>query len=164
MVASMSSVWTDRLRGSSTRPRSGRYRAATKGPRTASRDGDPSCGTPRTGQEAGRLRVLVANAPLSYREAMAVAITMLRPDVEVLLGEPEALDLEVERFCPDVVVCSHVTPLVEGRVPTWVDLYPDGDRTATIGVGGRREETAGVELDDLLFIIDQRVGYRGPRG
>ncbi len=103
------------------------------------------------------MRVLLANAPLSYRQAMAAAITALRPDVDVLLGEPEALDAEVERLRPDVVVCSHVTPLVEGRVLAWVDLYPEGDRRATISIDGIRVETGGVELDDLLSIVDQRV-------
>lgn len=104
------------------------------------------------------MRLLVANAPLSYRQAMAAAITALRPDIEVLLGEPEALDTEVERLSPDLVVCSHVTPLVESRVLAWIDLYPEGDRRATISVDGRRVETDGVELEYLLSIIDQRVG------
>ncbi len=123
----------------------------------ASRDGDPNRGTPRARDGAGRLRVLVANVPLSYRQAMAAAITALRPDIDVLLGEPEALDTEVERLFPDLVVCSHVTPLVESRVLAWVDLYPEGDRRVTISTDGRRVETDGVELQDLLSIIDQRV-------
>ena len=103
------------------------------------------------------MRVLVANAPLSYRQAMAGAIEMLRPNVEVLLGEPEALDADVGRLSPDVVVCSHVTPLVENRVLAWVYLYPEGDRQATISIDGLRVETGGVELEDLLSLIDQRV-------
>lgn len=110
------------------------------------------------------MRVLVANAPLSYREAMAATFRMLRPNVEVLLVNPESLDLEVERFCPDMVVCSRVTSLVESRVSVWVDLYPDGDRRATVSIGGRRTETAGLELDDLLSIIDRRVRNREVRG
>ena len=68
------------------------------------------------------------------------------------------------RFSPDVVVCSHVTPLVEGRVLAWVDLYPEGERLATIGIDGLRVETDGVELEDLLSIIDQRVRLAQARG
>ncbi len=110
------------------------------------------------------MRVLVANAPLSYRQAMAAAITMLRPNVGILVADPEALDLEVKRSQPDVVVCSHVTPLVEARVSAWVELYPEGDRRATISIDGGIVERAGIELDDLLFIIDQRVRIGEARG
>lgn len=126
--------------------------------------GDPSRGTPRGGHRAGGLRVLFANAPLSYRQAMAVAIETLRPEVEVLICDPDALDLEVERFCPDLVVCSHVTALVKSRVPAWVELYPDESQLATIVMGNRRTKTVGIELDDLLSIVDQRARGRVSRG
>jgi hypothetical protein len=164
MAATMNTLRSDRARGAPSRPRSGQDRPAPKDARTAYRDGNPNHGTPRARDGAGKLRLLVANAPLSYRQAIAAAITALRPDVEVLLGEPEALDTEVERFSPDVVVCSHVTPLVESRVLAWVDLYPGGDRRATISMDGLRVETGGVELDDLLSIIDQRVRLAKTRG
>lgn len=164
MAATMNILWSDRSRGASSRSRSGQDRPASKVARTAFRGGDAPRGTARARGEAGRLRVLLANAPLSYRQAMAGALAVLRPDVEVLLGKPEALDTEVERLRPDVVVCSHVTPLVEGRVPAWVDLYPEGDRHATISIDGLRVETGGIELDDLLSIIDQRVRLAKTRG
>lgn len=156
MAATMNILWSNRSRGTSSRPMSGYEPPASKGARSASRKGNRGMTRARDG--AGRLRLLVANAPLSYRQAMAAAITALRPDIEVLLGEPEALDTEVERLSPDLVVCSHVTPLVESRVLAWIDLYPEGDRRATISVDGRRVETDGVELEYLLSIIDQRVG------
>lgn len=157
MAATINILWSNRSRGTSSRPKSGNDRPASKGAGAASRAGNPNRGKTRARDGAGRLRVLVANAPLSYRQAMAAAITALRPDTEIILGEPEALDTEVERLLPDLVVCSHVTPLVESRVLAWVDLYPEGDRRATISMDGRRVETEGVELDDLLSIIDQRV-------
>jgi len=163
MAPTTNILWSDRSRGASSRPRSGQNRPAFKGA-TASRGGNATRGTDRARDGVRRLRVLVANAPLSYRQAMAAAIGMLRPNVEVLLGEPEALDAEVGRLSPDVVVCSHVTPLVESRVLAWVDLYPDGDRQATLGIDGLRVETGGVELEDLLSIIDQRVRLAGARG
>ena len=95
---------------------------------------------------------------------MAAAIETLRPDVEVLLGDPEALDLEVERLRPDVVVCSRVTGLVERRVSVWVDLYPDGDREATVSIGGRRTKAVGIHLEDLISSVDQGVEERVNRG
>jgi len=95
---------------------------------------------------------------------MAAAIGTLRPEVEVLTGDPEALDLEVERLSPDVVVCSRVTALVERRVSVWVDLYPDGDRLATVSIAGRRTKSDGIQLEDLLSIVDRGAKARATRG
>ena len=157
MAATMNILWSDRSRGASSRPRSGQDRPAPRGARTASRGGNAPRGTTSARDGAGRLHVLLANVPLSYPQAMAAPITALRPDDDVGLGEPEALGTEGERLRPDVGVCSRVTPLVEGRVLAWVDLYPEGDRHATISIDGLRVETGGIELDDLLSIIDQRA-------
>jgi len=166
MAATMSNFRGNRSRGSTRRPRFEWEPTVKLGAETAPEDddvGDTSPGPPGDDHRAGGLRVLFANAPLAYRQAMAMAIGRLRPEIEVLLADPEALDLEVERFRPDMVVCSHVTALVECRVPAWVDLYPDGERMATIGIEGRRTKTAGIELDDLLAIVDQRAGDRATR-
>lgn len=159
MAATLNTFWSSRSRLSRLRPVQRDQRGAG-GAKIGSPAGDAgertgATSAARPGEEG--LRVLVANDPLSYREAMAVAIRMLRPHTEVLVGDPAALDLEVERLCPDVVVCSLVTPLVKRRVAAWVDLYPDGDRQATIGMGDRRTQTAGLELDDLLSVIDRSV-------
>jgi hypothetical protein len=163
MAATMNILWSDRSCGTTSHPGSGKDRSVSKDA-VASRGGGAPRGTDRARDGAGRLRVLVANAPLSYRQAMAAAIEMLRPDVEVLLGDPEALDAEVRRLSPDVVVCSHVTPLVEDRILAWVDLYPEGERQATISIDGLRVETEGIELEDILSIIDQRVRLARTRG
>src|ERR671928_642909 len=150
----------------SPRPLSGPERPPKRNARAPSRggDGDTTRGVSGDGNRAGRPRVLFANAPRSYRQAMAAAIGTLRPDVEVLTRDPEALDLEVERLRPDVVVCSRVTSLVERRASVWVDLYPDGDRMATVSIAGRRTSTAGLQLEDLLSIVDQGAGAKAIRG
>jgi len=147
-------------------PRAGSGRSPNRGARNApgGEAEGPTRGIFGVGHRAGRPRVLFANDPRSYRQAMAAAIETLRPDVEVLLGDPESLDLEVERLRPDVVVCSRVTGLVERRVSVWVDLYPDGDRLATVSIGGRRTKAAGMQLEDLLSVVDQAVGERAYRG
>ena len=54
-------------------------------------------------------RVVFANEPRSYREAMAVACRVLRPEVEVILAEPADLDAEVTRLDPQLVLCSRPT-------------------------------------------------------
>jgi len=82
-------------------------------------------------------RVLVANEPRSYRQAIAAALQVVRPDVEVLVVEPELLDDEVAHAESDVVVCSEATQIVRARATVWVDLYPGGGRLSVVCVRGR---------------------------
>src|SRR5437762_2668083 len=60
-----------------------------------------------------KMRMLVANELRSYREVIGTTLQALKPNVEVLIIEPEELDREVERSTPDLVLCSHLTPAVE---------------------------------------------------
>ena len=87
---------------------------------------------------------------------MSRALKELRPAAEVLTVEPDALDSEVERVAPGMVLCSCLTTIVENRVPTWVEVYPGGRLEANIGVNGLRLTTfEGIELSDLLWIADR---------
>lgn len=99
-------------------------------------------------------KVIVANEFRTYREAIAHAIESLNPDVEVLVVDPVALDREVERLRPEVVICSRVTPVVESSVSTWVELPTNQDLHSRVSV---RDETTTVEtmrLDDLLALLE----------
>lgn len=55
-------------------------------------------------------RVMVVNELRSYREALAYAICNLRPDVDAFAIEPEDLDREMTRLCPNLVICSSAPP------------------------------------------------------
>ena len=44
------------------------------------------------------LRILLANEPRSYREAIAGAFRVLKPTAEVFVVDPTMLDAEVERL------------------------------------------------------------------
>jgi hypothetical protein len=68
-------------------------------------------------------RIVVANEPRSYREAMAVAWQVLRPEVEVILAEPRDLDAEVARLDPQLVLCSRLTEGLRAGSRAWVVLY-----------------------------------------
>jgi hypothetical protein len=104
------------------------------------------------------LRVLLANEPRSYRESIAAVFRQLRPDLEVRVVEPEALESNVARFDPDVVICSRVTGAVRERVPVWVELYPEHTAHSVASEGGRRTEFAEVQLLDLIEILDRAAG------
>ena len=53
-----------------------------------------------------RLRLVVANDPRSYREAIATAIQRLQPDVEVMVVDPADLADQVELWRPHMVISS----------------------------------------------------------
>ena len=109
----------------------------------------------QTARKAGNPRVLIANEPRAYREVLGATLSALRPHIEFVVAEPPALDTVLKRDSPDMVVCSHVTPSVEKGVPIWIDLYPDGEAWAVICIRGRRSTRTGIELDDLLRILDR---------
>ncbi len=97
----------------------------------------------------------MVNEPRSYREAIALALKIARPYAEVVTAEPEALDLEVKRFVPRIVICSHVSAFVEAEVPVWVELYPEYGPISVVSFRGQRSMVAGMELEDLLRLFDR---------
>jgi CheY-like chemotaxis protein len=101
------------------------------------------------------VRVLVANAPLSYREAIAEALRTLRPDADVLEAEPEELDRATRTHEPDVVLCSRLTPAVQTMVSAWVLLYPDYEPVAMICAQGELSTIHEIDLDELVSLIDR---------
>ena len=100
-------------------------------------------------------RILIANEPRSYREVISVAVQQLRPQVEVVVVEPEELDVSVERFHPDLVVCSRATDRVRSDVPVWVELYQGLGARSVVNVEGEEWAVDDIELSDLLSIVDR---------
>jgi len=107
------------------------------------------------GNPARRPRVLMANEPRAYREGIAAVIGQLRPTVEVQTVEPNALDDSIERFAPDMVICSKATEMLKNRVRVWVELYPENGALSVANIGGRRMEYTEIQLPDLLSIVDK---------
>lgn len=102
----------------------------------------------------GTRTVLIANAPRAYRETIAVAIGMLCPDMTVVIADPERVDEFVMDYAPQVVLCSHLTPVIEAKVPTWAVLYPDGSENALLHIDGRRTSVPNMELNGIVRLID----------
>ncbi|QIN79384.1 hypothetical protein GBA65_13655 [Rubrobacter marinus] len=107
----------------------------------------------------GKLRVLMTNEPRSYREAIALALETARPQADVLTAGPGALDPEVRRFAPRLVICSRVTAFVQAEVPVWVELYPDHGPDSIVSFAGQRSRIPGMELDDLIRIFDRTRAF-----
>lgn len=111
------------------------------------------------------LRVLVANEPRSYREAIAAALAMLRPLDEVVEVNPASLDSEVRRLSPHLVICSRLTPIVETGASSWVELYPGGASRAVTSLGGERTTLPEMNLEQLMAFAERiwrSEGVRAP--
>ncbi len=106
-------------------------------------------------------RFLVGNAPRAYREALGFALRARRPDIDVVIVDPKAVDAAVVSLYPVFVVCSALTEVIETRVPAWVLLYPDGARLAVSSVAGERTQTSNLDFDALLTLAD-RAEYPAP--
>ena len=101
-----------------------------------------------------KARVMIANEPLVYREAIAGCFQELRPHLEVLCVEPEDLGEQMARLETALVVCSRLTESVKRRSSSWIVLYPDADLTE-MSVGGQYDIAGRLQLDGLLSILDQ---------
>jgi hypothetical protein len=97
--------------------------------------------------------VLVANEPRVYRETIALALSALHPEAEVIAVEPSELDDEIERRQPDLALCIQLSRVVEAAVPTWILLYPEGANMAVVSIGGECSTTGGLALDELAAFI-----------
>jgi hypothetical protein len=107
------------------------------------------------GGGVSEIKVMVANEPRSYRETIAYALAELRPDIEVLVVEPEDLEEELLRVSPHLVVCSRVTKLVEREAPAWIELYPDFGPESVVAIDGQMSIYPDMDLEAVLSIVDE---------
>jgi hypothetical protein len=98
--------------------------------------------------------VLLANEPRAYRETLAVALRLLRPQTTILVADPERLDDCVLQHAPRVVICSGLTSVVETQVRIWVVLYPHGGSGAILHIRGERTTVNGMDLAGIAHLID----------
>ena len=102
------------------------------------------------------VRVLVANEPRSYREAVAgVLRAVCGPFIEVLEAEPEGLDAAVVGTHPHLVVCSLATPAVREAAGVWVELYPGHGSLSNVGFHSEVTAMDGMELPDILSVVER---------
>jgi hypothetical protein len=83
------------------------------------------------------------------------AIRVLRPHTEVETATLEALAEAVERFDPELVICSRPNTVDPGGRMAWVELSFDPTRPSKICVGGRYSESTNPTLEVLLAVIDE---------
>ena len=104
------------------------------------------------------MRILICVAPLMYREVLALAIHQRRPDIDVLIVPPAALDGQAERFAPHLFVRNDTDgadmEVVAGAL-CWIEiLYGDG-LNARVSLDGKVWEIEDICIDDLISLIEQ---------
>ena len=111
------------------------------------------------------MRILLAVEPALYREALAHFLRRERPNDDVRLAAPDALDREASSLRPHMVVCTDAASEVRGvGVPSWVVIrYHDG-LSASVFLGGRGPRLVqDMAMEDLLGVVEEtrRLVARG---
>jgi hypothetical protein len=104
------------------------------------------------------MRVLITLTPLMYREAVANSVRQSRPDFEVRIAPPEAVEEEVRAFEPHLLVRNDtdgLDPEVLAGVPCWVEVLYSDSMDARISVDGRSEVAKDISTEELLRVADE---------
>ena len=107
------------------------------------------------------MRILIANTPLMYREALALAIHRHDPDHEVMIADPAFLDGEAVRFEPHVLVRDDDGDEVGSPdgVICWVGIIIDDHLKARISINGEVSEVHEVGLAEMLAALDRAAEF-----
>jgi hypothetical protein len=106
------------------------------------------------------MRILVAfeDNYRAYACALATAISAARPRLDVATVGLEALQMEVARLDPHLVICSLPNPAAavqEGRL-SWVQLSVDPHQPSKFCLlNGRRWESLNPSLEELLGVVEE---------
>jgi hypothetical protein len=90
-----------------------------------------------------------------YRETIAAALRVLRPETEVKSTTLEELEEELERFDPAVVICSGHKEVELCSSLAWIELSVDPFMPTKISVGGRHFERTNPTVEELLEVIEE---------
>jgi hypothetical protein len=85
----------------------------------------------------------------AYQGVIAAAIQELRPRVEVESTSLSALEEEIQRLDPHVVICSRSTTVDLSDRPAWIELSMDPSQPTRVSIGERYSERTNPTLDGL---------------
>jgi hypothetical protein len=86
---------------------------------------------------------------------IAAGLRILRPNVEVESSALEALEEELERFDPQVIICGGHEGVEAYCRPAWIELSLDPTQPTKISVDGRCLEPINPGVNTLVEIIDE---------
>lgn len=115
-----------------------------------------------TGDDPPALHILLAMAPRSYQDVLAMSIVRGCPWARLSVVQPVELDAALDALHPDLVVTSRVTELLLAQAPAWVVLYPEGAGLAIAAVSGVQTTSSDLTMERLLGIIKEAAGRAAP--
>jgi len=104
------------------------------------------------------MRILIAyeKSHRLYGYALERAIKACRPHLVVEIAEgPEALEAEVERLDPHLVISNHLNTVDPGGRVAWLRLSHEPDEESEICLDGETSELVNPGLEELLRIINE---------
>jgi F420-dependent methylenetetrahydromethanopterin dehydrogenase len=110
---------------------------------------------PGGGQIEMGILVAFEEAFRAYRDGIAAGIRIFRPRAEVETASLEALGECIERFDPELVICTRPNSVDPGGRPAWVEISVDPTQPSKFCVGGRYSESINPTLELLLAVIDE---------
>jgi hypothetical protein len=92
-----------------------------------------------------------------YGGAIADAIRTFRSYVQVAVTDSGGLEAEVDRFDPQLVICSAPIPSnpVGPKLIASIELSPEPEQASTFRVGERHWESTNPTLGEILSVVDE---------
>ena len=92
----------------------------------------------------------------TYRDVIAAAIKISRPDVEIECVDLDALKEKVRNFDPHLVICSLPATADFEETPGWVELSLDLSSPTIVSIKGHHvEQSHRMGLEQLLDVLDE---------
>ena len=104
------------------------------------------------------MRILIAVAPIMYRETLGHTLRRARPNDDVRLADPDSLDREASSFRPHLIVCTDNASEVreEVSVPSWVVIrYQDSLSASVFLYGQDTHLIQDIAIEDLLGVVEE---------
>ena len=103
------------------------------------------------------MRILIALAPTMYRETLSNVLRNHRPNDEVRLADPQALDQEASSFRPHLIVCNdNASQVREVNIPSWVVIRYQDSLSASVFLDGQDTQLIqDIQIQELLGVVEE---------
>jgi hypothetical protein len=104
------------------------------------------------------MRILIAVAPLMYRQSLAHILRRERPNDEVRLSDPYFLDREASSFGPHLIVCNDNAAEVGQNVsvPSWIVIRYHDHLSASVFIDGQATRLIqDIAIGDLIWVVEE---------